>query len=164
MTYCTKPRTGSKNMAPHKKRSRHRHIRLPENIICKWNLIAFTRGQETREAFEQAVKDMELLYACVADGEVTTLIHKNEVVTPLTPVFLVSKTLLPILDGVCTVNTRIQVSPDAYSRAQNVSRYTKLPMNIVFSLAIHIDILLSDPSVKEVKISRHPSFLPPDFF
>lgn len=163
MTRHTTPYSSRKHSPQSKRRSRHRRIRLPENILLKWKVLALLRGQHPKQAFEQAVKDMELLYACLADGEVTTLIHQDEVITPLTPVFLIARTLSPLVDGAYTKTVRIPVSSETYFRAQNISRYTKLPMSIVFSLAINIDLLLSSPSVKEIKISRHSSFFPPDF-
>lgn len=163
MTHHTTLYSSQKHSPQSKRRSQRRRIRLPENILLKWRVLALLRGQHPRQAFEQAVKDTELLYACLADGEVTTLIHRDEVITPLTPVFLITRTLSPLALGARTKTARIPVSSETYFRAQNVSRYTKLPMSIVFSLAINIDLLLSNPSVKEIKVSMHPSFFPPDF-
>ncbi|MBI2120655.1 MAG: hypothetical protein HYT94_03475 [Parcubacteria group bacterium] len=162
MTHPTKTRAVRTKMEPRKKTNRHKRICLPEKVLFQWNLIALVREQELRQALEQAVRDMELLYANIADGEVTTLIHKDGIITPLTPVFLLWRTLSPTISNARTKNIRIQISPDTYFRAQNVAQYLGLPMNMVFSLAVNIDIILSDTSVREIKISRHPSFFPPD--
>ena len=145
--------SGSRWLMPHRKRTRHPKIWLGGDVLVKWRETAHLHDKTELQAFEEAAKAIELFYANVSFGDITTLIHKDEIITLLNPVSLFCHTL----DGKeCGKGIRLNVSPEAHGRIKNVMRYTGLPMNIVLSIAVNYAALSSHPDVVEIKIRKHP--------
>lgn len=144
---------------PYKKKNRHPRVSLPIDVFVEWRRIVYSlHPKPEAQILEEMVKAAELLYANMANNEIAVAIHASNVETPLTHAFLLTRVLLTKNGEPERRNIWVNATPEAYFRARNVARFTDMPINVIFSIAIYLAALLSRPSTAGLKAIKHLPF------
>lgn len=145
---------------PYKRKNRHPKVSLPTDVFVGWCQIVYSLYPKPEmRIVEEMVKATELLYANMASNQVTIAVHASNVETPLTHAFLLTRVCLTEQGEPARRNIWVNATPEAYFRARNVARFTDMPINVVFSIAIYLAVLLSRPTTTDLKLREHVPFL-----
>jgi hypothetical protein len=144
---------------PYKKKNRHPRVRLPIDVFVEWRRVVYSlHPKPEAQILEEMMKATELLYANMTNGQVTIAVHASNVETPLTHAFLLTRVCLTEKGEPDRRNIWVNATPEACFRARNVARFTDMPINVVFSIAIYLAALLSRPSTAGLKAVVHVPF------